>query len=99
MEGKNVQLLYICTPLITECFDLTLKVFIIKRTLLDRDLVSLVVNVECTQLDFFRSRRNCSVELHLSLFYQSGTLRRIYIVCVSVLAATRGNIFFFNFLI
>lgn len=85
MEGKNVQLLYICTPLITECFDLTLKVFIIKRTLLDRDLVSLVVNVECTQLDFFRSRRNCSVELHVSLFYQSGTLRRIYIVCVSVL--------------
>lgn len=68
MEGKNVQLLYICTPLITECFDFTLKVFIIKHTLLDRDLVSLVVNVECTQLDFFRSRRNCSVELHVSLF-------------------------------
>lgn len=68
MEGENVQLLYICTPLITECFDFTLKVFIIKHILLDRDLVSLVVNVECTQLDFFRSRRNCSVELHVSLF-------------------------------
>lgn len=26
MEGENVQLLYICTPLITECFDSTLKV-------------------------------------------------------------------------
>lgn len=31
MEWKNVQLLYICTPLITECFDLTLKVFMERK--------------------------------------------------------------------